>query len=165
MTITTKAAGPGGPGGSDGEITDMELFSHLHLLRRLLNRARVGQDHTQARLLALINRLESIDQKDLLKMYPVRAASMSQILLKLERQGLIARPRRETDLRRRNVEITPAGRAEAQARASSYTSNLDKFFSCLTLEERQNFRDILVKLTARFVETLRAAGVDLDLEA
>ena len=77
MTITAKAAGPGGPkrsgrerpfmtitakaaghGGPDGEIADMELLSRLRLLRRLLNRARAGQDHAQARLLAIINRLE-----------------------------------------------------------------------------------------------------------
>ena len=156
---------PVDPSAGDREITDLELFSQLHLLRRLLNLARVGQDHTQARLLSLINRQEGIDQQELLRIYPVRAATMSQALLKLERQGLITRPRRESDQRRRNVEITPAGRAEALARLSNYKSNLDQFFGCLTTEERRSFKAILAKLSERFVETLRASGVDLDLES
>ena len=53
---------PVDPSTGDREITDLELFSQLHLLRRLLTLARVGQDHTQARLLSLINRQEGIDQ-------------------------------------------------------------------------------------------------------
>jgi DNA-binding MarR family transcriptional regulator len=149
--------------GQAEEITDLDLFHQLHLLKRLLNRARVGQDHTQARLLAHINRQGSVDQQELLRIYPVRAATMSQFLLKLERQGLITRPRQASDQRRRNVEITEAGRAESKARESNYQSNLDQFFSCLTLEERRCFKAILVKLNERFVDTLRAAGVDLDL--
>jgi DNA-binding MarR family transcriptional regulator len=134
------------------------------MLKRLLNKARVGQDHAQARLLALIARRGTMDQQELLRTYPVRAASMSQFLLKLERQGLITRPRRTGDQRRRNVEITEAGLAEARARESNYSSNLDKFFSCLTLEERKSFQAILAKLNDRFVETLRASGVDVDLD-
>ena len=156
--VSASPAGYPPPG--DG-VSDLELFRSLHFLRRLVYRARLGNEHAQARILDLINRRGSIDQKELLTMYPVRAASMSQLLRKLEKQGLISRPRQTDDLRRRNVEITEAGRAEARARDSRLTNNLDQFFNCLTIEERHSLKAILVKLTDSFLETLKTSGVVL----
>lgn len=143
-----------------GEASDMEIFRQLHLLKRLLNRARVGKDHAQARILAHINRRDAVDQQELLRLYPVKPASMSQILVKLERLGFITRPRSATDLRRRSVAITPAGRAEAMARDSNYANNLGKFFDCLTPEERKSFHSILVKLNGNPAEPLKTSDAD-----
>ena len=169
-TMTTseikKTGVPPSPAGfpppGDG-VSDLELFRSLHFLRRLVYRARLGNEHSQARLLELISRQGSIDQKELLAMFPVRAASMSQLLRKLENQGLISRPRQEDDMRRSNVEITEAGRAEAQARDSRLCDNLDQFFNCLTIEERHTLKAILVKLTENLLEALKSSGVDVRL--
>ncbi|MDR1658214.1 MAG: MarR family transcriptional regulator [Deltaproteobacteria bacterium] len=143
---------------SANEITDLELFELFNLLKILFQRAHVNHEQAQTQLLDVIYRRQSIDQQELLLMFPLRTAYMIQLLTKLEKLGLISRPRRPSDRRRVNVEITEAGKCEVESRKSHITNNLERFFSCLTGNERRALSGILNKLSVSFQEMLGSKG-------
>jgi DNA-binding MarR family transcriptional regulator len=134
----------------------LETFNLLQIPRRLLNQA-IGTDHTQARILSVINRREPIQKRELEEARAARAAAMSQLPLRLERQGLTTRPRGASEQRRRGALITPAGKAEALARELGARKRPGKLFSRLAADEARAFKAALGKLADRFLD---AAGLD-----
>ena len=69
----------------------------------------------QGRILHLLDTEGAILQRDLQARLGVKSGSLSEILSKLEREGLIARETDPRDRRRVIVRMTDAGRAHAEA--------------------------------------------------
>ncbi|MGB2578606.1 DNA-binding MarR family transcriptional regulator [Elusimicrobium simillimum] len=101
----------------------------------------------QGRVLALLKIQPNISQKDLAYLLDLRAQSLSELLAKLEKNGLVQRSASETDRRSMNISLTPAG--EEAALQGEETSKED-FFSFLSDEEKTNLSNMLDKIIEGF---------------
>lgn len=75
--------------------------------------------------------------------------SMTAVVDRLERKGLIARRFTEKDRRARVLELTEAGRDQIAAAYDEHRASLREWFSVLTAEERTTMFTALRKLEAR----------------
>lgn len=121
------------------------LFLHATRLMARAYHRRDHAHHAQSRVLAILRERGPIPQSELLEILDVRSSSLSEILGKLERHGLIARSRNEED--KRGFVITATEQAEARP-GDRRGEGADALFACLDDTERTQLGDILEKLVA-----------------
>lgn len=109
---------------------------------------RSGISGTRERMLRLLAERGDMSQSDFVYLLELRSASVSELLGKLEAQGLVTRRRSETDRRGVTISLTEAGRAALPAPADP-----DAAFSALTDEERTQLQTLLQKLLSSWEET------------
>lgn len=108
--------------------------------------------HAQENVLSIIRERGSIKQAELLELLDVRSSSLSELLGKLQRNGLIERTRNEKDKRSFIISATqqagapPAGRWQGQGRHKGRQQSADALFACLDAAERQQLGTLLQKL-------------------
>lgn len=102
---------------------------------------RSGISGTRERMLRLLAERGDMSQSDFVYLLELRSASVSELLGKLEAQGLVTRRRSETDRRGVTISLTDAGRTALPAPADP-----DAAFSALTDEERTQLQTMLQKL-------------------
>ena len=125
---------------SDKDSTLASLLGHCS---RFLNH-RIDGRRGQMALLAQIGENPGIAQKALAQQLEIQPASISELLAKLERKGLILREKDETDRRITRVSLTEAGKAIV---GSSDAADVDPF-QALTAEEQAQLQELLAKLLA-----------------
>lgn len=124
----------------------LELFDLCH---RVLHRPGAGAMRGQGRALAMLAGRGEMSQRELQELLRVAPGSMSELLAKLERKGLLARER--SDDRRSNLlKITDAGR-EAAAKVEAPG---DELFSALSVEQREQFAEMLKLLLADWLRRI-----------
>ena len=137
------------------ETTDNQDLADLfrrasRLIARVYHR-RDHAHHAQGHVLSIIRERGSINQGELLEILDVRSSSLSEIIRKLERKGLITRERNEKD--RRGFIVSAIERPDDQppdpCRARESSGN---FFTCLDDEEQVRLRTILEKIIASVKE-------------
>lgn len=102
---------------------------------------RSGLPGSRERMLRLLAERGDMDQADLVCLLELRSASVSELLGKLEAQGLVTRRRSEEDRRGLTISLTEAGRAQLPAEPGQ-----DAAFSALTEDERAELKTLLQKL-------------------
>ena len=157
-----RHGGPGGPGGMpphggrppfgrpprpmpDGEmlrerIAEASLSELMELAGRMMHhRPGAGSARGQNLILSILAGREALSQRELQQMLGVQPGSMSEIVSKLERKGLLTREKGE-DRRGNLLRITEDGRrAIPQAEAEPE----DERFAALTAEQRDTLADLL----------------------
>lgn len=108
---------------------------------------RSGISGTRERVLRLLAERGDMSQSDFVYLLELRSASVSELLGKLEAQGLVTRRRSETDRRGVTISLTDAGRAALPAPADPNAA-----FSALTDEERTQLQTLLQKLLTSWEE-------------
>ena len=103
-----------------------------------------GGRRGQCQVLALLAQNSDWTQKELAEAMGVIPASLSELLAKLERKGLVERERDEADRRLSRVRLT----AEGKLAASEPETQSDDFFQALSSEERETLIRLLEKLLA-----------------
>ena len=86
----------------------------------------------------------------LAKKLDIRAASLSEILTKMEQNELIERKKDSNDSRIVNVSITEKGKAELKISKQHFATRCAKLETALTENERKHFAEICEKLIAFF---------------
>lgn len=104
--------------------------------------------HAQGRILAILGERESISQRELLEMLHIRSASLSELLIKLEKRGLIARQRDEKDKRGFLLRLIESGRAAMTRHRLHRLESAARLFSVLTETERETLHALLSRLVA-----------------
>ena len=107
---------------------------------------RAGGKASQNRILSILGRHEGITQKELLDMTDIQSGSLSEILGKIEAEGLIIRSRNPLDKRNTDIQLTEAGRARAQEIDAHWEQGLEEMFQPLSSEERDRLLDMLQRL-------------------
>ena len=97
-----------------------------------------GQDG----ILTIIAQQPGITQKELGEKLGIQPASVSELLMKLERKGLVAREKSEQDRRSIQVQLTEAGRQLLDASAEDHSDP----FQALSPQEQAQLRSLLGKL-------------------
>lgn len=107
-----------------------------------------GMPPSQQRILSLLASNDKITQHELLDIMQIRAASLSELLTKLEGKGLINRVKSDGNKRGVDVAITDLGEAVVSEYAHDHQENTNELFSILSQDEQQ----LLVQLLGRLIE-------------
>jgi DNA-binding MarR family transcriptional regulator len=86
-----------------------------------------------------------ISQKDISYLLDMRNQSLSELLTKLEKAGLINRTQSETDRRVMNIKLTKEGE-DAANQAEQGKQDYGQIFDCLGEEERKNLSEYLARI-------------------
>lgn len=101
-----------------------------------------GQKRGQEGILAVIAGHPGITQKELAETLGIQPASISELLMKLERKGLVLREKDQQDRRSIKVQLTEAGRQALEAPEEEASDP----FRALSAEEQEQLRSLLGKL-------------------
>jgi DNA-binding MarR family transcriptional regulator len=132
-------------------LTSEKLYSIFLRCSHALSRGHhqnAGMHPSQQRVLSLLASNEKITQADLLDIMQIRAASLSELLTKLESKGLIRRAKADGSKRGIDVEITDLGEAVVTEYANNQRENANELFSALSEDEQQ----LLFQLLSRLIE-------------
>ncbi|SES64172.1 DNA-binding transcriptional regulator, MarR family [Olsenella sp. KH3B4] len=121
-------------------MRDLGYFGHfLHLHAG----GRSGKQHMLERIL---DEGGIVGQRELQDTVPISSAALSEVLAKLESEGLVTRTRSQSDKRQLDVSLTQAGQAEAKVCAEKRARFEEEAFSVLSEEERTQLLEVLDRL-------------------
>lgn len=110
------------------------------------------QRRGQGRVLATLSLGEGQSQKELANVLGIRPQSLSEILLKLEEEGMVERRKSPEDGRVMNVYLTDKGRERAAQAAEARKHDAEAALASLSSAEKQQLAAILQKLAAALEE-------------
>lgn len=128
-----------------------DLGGLLHRIHKILSRFHQRQDHAhhaQFRCLAIISQNTPMRQNKLQEMLDVRSSSLSELLQKLEKNGLITRCQNENDRRSYVLSATEKGRMYISTNKQSRMQQSEQMFACLSEEEKEQLEKIFQKIIA-----------------
>ena len=96
-----------------------------------------------ARVLIMLNKTGPIAQKDLTDLLEIQPASVSDVLAKMDAQGLIQRRPSESDQRTWNVSLTQEGEQKALEAAAQRLRRHEEMFSCLDEDRKAQLLSLL----------------------
>ena len=103
---------------------------------------KTGKNRGQEKILDILSKKTSISQKELQDILGIEAGSLSEILSKLENNGLIFKQRDEKDKRKLIIQLTDKG-----THITKYKKNNDEdMFDMLNETEIQQLNDILDRI-------------------
>lgn len=110
-------------------------------------RGDIRNEHGRGRLMGILNDRGSMSQCRLAKLLEIRPQSLSELLVKMEGDGLVTRVQSEEDRRQIIVSLTDEGSARVAAFREVHRRRAEEFLAPLTAEEKNTFVRLLKKLT------------------
>ncbi len=108
----------------------------------------VGQGiHGRGRLMARLRDNGPMSQTQLAALLDIRPQSISELISKMESEGLVSRAQSEEDKRQTIVSLTEAGQEKIAVISEARRRHAEEFFSPLSDEEKTTLFEILQKLT------------------
>ena len=111
-----------------------------------------GRNGKQHILLELLAHDGEMTQRDLQEASCITSASLSEVIAKLEAEGLVSRERSETDRRQLTVTLTPEGEQKAHEVVRTRAEFEARAFDCLTEDERNSLVTILDRVAAHWTQ-------------
>lgn len=99
----------------------------------------------QSRVLSLLKSCPRMSQKELSNRLHIRAQSLGELLIKLERNGYLIRTASNADRRAMEIQLTRQGALAAERLEEGILDSV-KVFDCLNVEEKNSLTDCLDKL-------------------
>lgn len=103
--------------------------------------------HGRGRLMARLRDNGPMSQSQLASLLEIRPQSLSELISKLESEGLICRTQSEEDKRQTIVSLTEAGKEKIAVISEARRRHAEEFFSPLSEEEKETLAQLLGKLT------------------
>lgn len=148
-----------------------DLLEKLNRLETLLHRyqgyrCRTGGPFAnplrgQGRVLSILKMMSKISQKELAYLLDMRQQSLSELLQKLERSGLITRIPSEEDKRVYVITLTERGK-KLSDHMGDMENGADDVFDCLSKEEQEKLREFLDRLADSLDRKMKAESRDED---
>lgn len=121
-------------------LKNLGYFGHYIFVNR---GGRGGKQHV---LKTLLNAGGTMNQRQLLEHTSTSSASLSEVLGKLEAEGLVTRARCENDKRQQQIALTPEGTARANEVVRSKEEFEVESMNCLTPQEREELLALLDRI-------------------
>lgn len=134
-----------------GEKNELPLEERLTRLLRFCGKTLhhgMGGRVSQQRILAILYRHEVMPQRKLMDIIGIQSGSMSEILGKLEEQGLLAREKNMQDKRNVDIRLTSKGMAEAEQVFRERQEMEHYLFETLEEDEKLQLLTLLEKVKA-----------------
>ena len=127
-------------------LHDLGFFGHyLHMHTG----GRSGQQHL---IVKLHDNGGHMTQRDLQEAAGISAASISEVLAKLEAAGYLSRTRSEEDRRQLDIALTAAGEARAEELVEEFGAFERQCLTCLSEKEQQQLARLLDRLVEHWKE-------------
>ncbi len=110
---------------------------------------------SQKRILIILHGTENMTQRELTKRLGIQPGSASEVIGKLEQAGLIMRSPSSTDHRTADIQLTEAGRRQAEEAVLQREIRHQEMFSCLSEEEKEALLILTEKLNADWDQRYR----------
>lgn len=127
------------------ELLDKEIVKKMIICSRYLRHYRhknIGQD----RVIELLgNNGARMSQKEIMNSLGIRAASVSELISKLDNRGLVVKEKSEEDRRAFNIVLTEQGKKEYDEIMNSH-DEYEGLFDVLSEEECKTLDELLGKL-------------------
>ena len=104
---------------------------------------RIGGNASRRRIIALLYEHGELTQRQLQELLGIQAGSLSELVARMEKFGVIARKTDESDRRRVVLTLTDLGRERAR---EPRVMNDERLFAALTEDEREELRRMLQKI-------------------
>lgn len=119
---------------------------------------RMGGRTGRRRILTILSEHPDILQKELQGILKIQSGSLSEVIIKLEADGLVGKVRSEADGRQWAVRLTNSGQAEATRLKTEYDKQISKMMDCFSQEQLNTLHELLGTMFAHW------NTVDLGLE-
>lgn len=139
--------------------TERHLLSDLGFFGHYLHMHAGGRSGKQHILRKLLHHQGHLTQRELWETTSISSAALSEVLAKLEAEGLVTRTRSATDQRQRDVALTEAGRAAAQQSSEDDKAFCEQAFAPLSAGERALLLSTLDRVRAHW-EQMEEVGKD-----
>lgn len=124
---------------------DNKLIWNLRDMGQTIRELAEGKG-SQSRVLIILHEDGKITQKDLTERLGIQPGSASEVIIKLENAGLIARTQSEEDRRTSDLQLTEAGKLKAAEEFEQRKQRHVEMFSCLSDEDKADFLMLLEKV-------------------
>ncbi len=104
---------------------------------------RIGGNASRRRIIALLDERGELTQRDIQELLGIQAGSLSELVARMEKFGVITRKPDEADRRRIVLALTELGRERAR---EPREMNDERLFAALTPQERQELGRMLRKI-------------------
>ena len=135
-----------------GQSTEMRILRNLGYFGYYLHVHWGGRNGKQHILIELHAHDGQMTQRDLQEASCITSASLSEVIAKLEAEGLVTRERSETDRRQLTVTLTEEGSARAREVIRTRAEFERAAFDCLSPEETARLAGTLDRVAARWME-------------
>lgn len=132
--------------------TELQILRRLGYFGYYLHTHWGGRNGKQHILVDLLAHDGCMTQRDLQEASCITSASLSEVVAKLEAEGLISRERSETDRRQLTLTLTDEGRRRARAFIESRREFERTAFDCLSSDEKDRLLDTLDRVAERWEE-------------
>ncbi|MGN0771640.1 MAG: MarR family winged helix-turn-helix transcriptional regulator [Christensenellales bacterium] len=124
-----------------------ELIINLRDIGKMMRMQYEGKA-SQKRILIILNQSGVITQKKLTERLGIQPGSLSEIISKMEKSGLVVRTPNRYDRRTTDVELTDQGKALAKEAAEQRKKRHEAMFECLSADEKATLLALLEKVRA-----------------
>lgn len=122
-----------------------DVISQLRFCGHFLH-YRMGERHGRRRILTFIDDHPEMLQSELQEILGIRSASISEMIISMEADGLVEKAKSEKDGRHVVLRLTPEGHAQALYFKKEYMRRVEGMTSCMTPEELKEFHRLLSKI-------------------
>ncbi|MGN1116492.1 MAG: MarR family winged helix-turn-helix transcriptional regulator [Candidatus Ornithomonoglobus sp.] len=126
-------------------MLDNRLIMNLRDVGHMLHLLFEGKG-SQKRILIILLESGGMTQRELTERIGIQPGSVSEVIGKLEKAGLIQRQESRTDRRTTDIQLTEAGRIQAEEASEQRKTRHREMFSCLSDEEKDSLLTITDKL-------------------
>ncbi len=104
---------------------------------------RMGGKIGRKRILVVLEKHHELLQKELQDILEVQSGSLSEIIIKMENEGLIEKAKSEFDGRQLVLRLTEKGLREAEKARAEHDKHVEELMSCLTKEQKEELFELL----------------------
>lgn len=109
---------------------------------------------SRKRIIFILYKFGPMSQNELIKYISIKSGSLSELITKVEKCGLISKQTNNEDKRKKVLILTPLGVNEAKKYETKREENADLLFSSLTKEEKTTLQKLLDKSLISWKELL-----------
>lgn len=135
-----------------------QILMHQGMRRFAPRGPKEDPHHGQGKVLVMMSENDGVSQKLLTEQSGIRPASLSELIIKLERNELVERRRNEEDKRNMDVYLTEDGKELAETIKSRKDESADFLFDVLSEEEKETLSVLFDKL----ITSLEDKVADMD---
>lgn len=108
---------------------------------------KMGGPVGRRRILMLLARHGEIPQRQLQDLMNVKPGSLSELIIKMEGEGLVEKTRSKTDGRGYVLRLTPEGARREELNRAEFEERVKLMMECLSEEEQKQLRSLLNVMT------------------
>lgn len=126
-----------------------DVLDHVVRLMRMTRRHSMGgrhHSHSSERLLMILKDNPNLSSREIAELLDVRPSSLSEMLDRLEENGLAERTRDAQDSRVVRVSLSPKGLQELARNVEQMKQSRQNFAACFSETEKEQFCDLCDKL-------------------